>query len=187
MKRVCSIILLALCGEARAELRFTPQTGIYELDGFKFERVVLYDGSQRITYSPPLGWHYSGQDDRLILWPPHTAEAEAVVSRKKVSEAIPFDEEGMKRLTDEVLASLPPGARQVNIVSQIKDPVIIEHKSTYLCVVEYERGGSFWARSVLFLNRNATEELRFQLTSRRGDFPKLAKAFHASHFTWQNL
>lgn len=180
-------ILLCLSGVARAELLFNPQTGIYEMDGFKFERLVVYDGSQKITYSPPTGWRYSGQDDRLKLWPPHIPEAEALITRRKLAEVIPFDEAGIKRLTDEVIAALPPGSRQVNIISQVKDPVIIEQKGTYLCVVEYERSSVLWSRSVLFLNRSATEQLQFQLTSRREDFTKLEKAFQTSQFSWQNL
>jgi hypothetical protein len=180
------LLLLCLCGVAEAELQLTPQTGVYELDGFKFERVVLHDGAQPITYSPPAGWHYSGQGDQMMLWPPHIAEAEAVISRRKM-EVIPFDDQGIQRLTEGVLASLPSGVRQVNIVSQVKDPVVIERKGTYLMVVEYERGGVFWSRSVLFLNRSATEQMQFQLTSRKADFPKLEKAFQMSHFSWQNL
>jgi hypothetical protein len=185
--RKALLVLLCLSGGARAELLLNPETAIYELDGFKFERLVVYDGSHKITYSPPTGWHYSGQGDRLKLWPPHTPEAEAIVTRRKMAEVTPFDEAGIKRLTDEVVAALPPGARQVNIVSQIKDPVIIEQKGTYLCVVEYEQASVFWSRSVLFLNRSATEQLQFQLTSRRGDFASLEKAFQASQFSWQNL
>jgi len=181
------IVLLCLSGAARAELLLNPQTGIYEMDGFKFERLVVYDGSQKITYSPPTGWHSSGDDNQLKLWPPHTAEAEAVITRWKMAEVTPFDDAGMKRLTDEVVASLPPGARQVTIVSQVKDPVIIEHKGTYLCVVEYEKSSILWSRSVMFLNRSATEQLQFQLTSRRGDFAKLEKDFQTSQFSWQNL
>jgi hypothetical protein len=185
--RKALLVLLCLSGVARAELLFNPQTGIYELDGFKFERLVVYDGSHKITYSPPTGWHYSGQDDRLKLWPPQTTEAEAVITRRKMAEVTPFDEAGIKRLTDDVIAALPPDSRQVNIVSQVKDPVIIEHKGTYLCVVEYEKSSILWSRSVLFLNRSATEQLQFQLTSRRVDFAKLEKAFQESQFSWQNL
>jgi hypothetical protein len=181
------LVLLCLSGAARAELLFNPSTGIYELDGFKFERLVVYDGSHKITYSPPAGWRYSGQDDRLKLWPPHIAEAEALITRRNLAEVTPFDEAGIKRLTDEVIAALPPGARQVNIVSQVKDPVIIEHKGTYLCVVEYEHSSVFWSRSVMFLNRSAAEQLQFQLTSRRADFSKLEKDFQTSQFSWQNL
>jgi hypothetical protein len=185
--RKALLVFLCVAGVARAELLLNPQTGIYELDGFRFERLVVYDGSQKITYSPPAGWHSSGDDNQLKLWPPQIAEAEAVVTRWKMAEVTPFDDAGMKRLTDEVVAALPPGSRKVTIVSQVKDPVIIEHKGTYLCVVEYEKSSILWSRSVLFLNRSATEQLQFQLTSRRGDFAKLEKAFQTSQFSWQNL
>jgi hypothetical protein len=181
------VLLLCLSGVAQAELLLNPQTGVYDMDGFKFERLVVYDGSQKITYSPPMGWHYSGQDDRLKLWPPHGTEAEAIITRRKMAEVIPFDEAGIKSLTDDVVAALPPGSRRVKIVSQVKDPVIIEAKGTYLCVVEYEKSSTLWSRSVLFLNRSATEQLQFQLTSRREDFARLEKAFQESQFSWQNL
>lgn len=106
-------------------------------------------------------------------------EAEGGITRKKVDAVTPFDEAGIKLLTDEVIGGLPPGSRKVSIVSQVKDPVIIERKDTYLFVL--------WSQSVLFLYRSATEQMRFQFTSRKADFAKLESAFQASQFSWQNL
>ena len=181
------IVLLFAAATARADLELKPQTGVYDLDGFKFERLVFYDGPTKVTYSPPTGWHYAGDTSKLVLWPARVTEAEAVVTIRKAVEFPSFDAEGIKRLTDEAVASLPAGATRINIVSQTTDPVVIEQKGTYLCVIEYERESHLWSRSVLFLDRKPGEQIQFQLTCKRGDFPALHKAFQASQFTWQNL
>ncbi len=181
------LVLFFVAATVRGDLQFNPQTGVYDLDGIKFERLVFYDGPAKITYSPPVGWHYTGESNKLVLWPPRVTEAEASVTVRKAGEFPSFDADGIKRLTDEAVASLPSGATRINIVSQATDPVVIERKGTYLCVMEYERGGVLWSRSVLFLNRKPGEQIQFQLTCKHGDFAALERAFQASHFTWQNL
>ncbi len=187
MKRIFLWLFFAATTAAQADLQLKPQTDIYELDGFKFERLVFHDGSLSITYSPPTGWHYAGDDSKLVLWPPHGSEAEAVVTIHKGSSFPAFDAEGIKSLTDEAVAALPAGATQANIVSQATDPVVIERKGTFLCIIRYERGGYSWSRSLLFLNRKPGEQMQFQLTCKQADFAVLHKAFLGSHFTWQNL
>lgn len=171
---------------ARADLQLKPQTGEYELDGIKFRRVVFVDGEQRVTYTPPTDWEFSGSSDSFVLHPKQRSEAEAVISRVSLSKPQTFDDETMQRLSAEVSSSLPGGATHVEIVALEKNPVIIERKETFLVVVNYNFVGQPQTRSVMFLNRK-NEQMRFQLTCRRGDFQDLQKAFLGSHYSWQNL
>ena len=184
--KISCILLWLLGGLVRGELQLNPQSSEYEVEGFKFRRLVFFDGPQRITYAPPIGWDYVGHVDRITLRPPHNGEAEAVITRKSLADPAPFDQEGMKRLTEQALASLPEGSSSVAIVSQEKNPVMIEGKETFLLVLNYKQGGTLRSRSILFLNRNR-EQLQFQLICNRAQFPELQRAFQASHFSWQNL
>ncbi len=179
--------LFLLAAGARADLQLKPQTGEYELEGFKFTRVVFQDSNgERVTYSPPSDWEYTGDVDRFVLHPKQKTGAEAAITRASLSKPQVFDEETMKQLSAEAINSLPNGASQTEIVAQEKNPVLIERKETYLVVINYTLRGHPQSRSVMFVNR-ANEQLRFQLTCGRPDFKELQKAFLGSHFSWQNL
>ena len=82
----------------------------------------------------------------------------------------------MKKLTDEIVASAPPGRTDVTVVSQEKNPLMIERKETYLVVIAYKFYGGNYKRSVMFLNRGK-EQLRFEFVSLERDFPELERAF----------
>jgi hypothetical protein len=171
---------------AQGGLLLKPQTGEYELDGIKFRRVVFMDGEQRVTYAPPPDWEFSGDNDSFVLHPKRKSEAEAIVTHVNLPKPQVFDDETMLHLTAEVSNSLPAGATHPQLVAVEKNPVIIEHKETFLVVINYDFVGQPQTRSVMFLNRT-NEQIRFQLTCRRGDFKELQKAFLGSHFSWQNL
>jgi hypothetical protein len=181
---VSVVCLFASLG--RANLNLTPETAEYELDGVKLHQLVFHDGDQHITYTPPPGWQYRSSDHRFILQPPHGSGAEAVISLVKLAQPQTFDDATMKRLLDEVLASLPSSAKDVAVVSDVKNPLLIERKETFLVVVNYNLYGSPCATSVMFLNRQ-NEQVRFQLTCPRSSFPSLQRSFQTSHYSWQNL
>jgi hypothetical protein len=180
------LLLLLVAGSARAELRFSFRLQETELDGVKLRQLVFSDGGKLVTYGPPRGWQYFGEDDRLRLLPPAGQPGEAVVTRARLVQPQAFDEPTMKRLTDEVVASVPNGAKRVTVVSQQKNPLLIEQKETYLVIVSFELYGTPQGRSVLFLNRQG-EQLQFQLTCPQAKFADLQKQFFGSQFSWQNL
>ena len=181
-----SLLGCLLITSARAELDLTPKLSEYELDGVTFKQLAFSDGSKIVTYAPPRGWDYSGSAAQLILQPPNKAEAEATITKGTLSQPAGFDEETVKKLVQEVTASVPDGSTNVQLVSQEKNPLMIERKETFLFILRYNfRGGAF-NRSILFLNRGK-EQIRFQLTSRQADFKELQKAFLGSQYSWQNL
>jgi hypothetical protein len=181
---VVPLLLAASC--ARAELHFTFQSQDSDLDGVKLHQLVFSDGDRQVKYAPPRDWQYFGDENRLRLVPPRGQTGEATVTRTKLQQPQKFDEVTMKRLAEEVIASAPPGARRVSMVSQEKDHLLIEGKETFLVVVKFELYGMTQMRSVMFLNRE-TDQIRFQLTCPEPSFAQLEKQFLASHFTWQNL
>jgi hypothetical protein len=180
------LLYLTFAGCAHAELRFTFQVQETDLDGIKLRQLVFSDGLKQVSYAPPRGWQYFGGDDRLRLLPPAGQPGEAVISRTKLVQPQVFDDATIKRLTDEVVASVPGGAKRVSVILREKNRLLIDQKETLLVVVNFELYGTPQSRSVMFLNRPG-EQIQFQLTCPETKFAELQKQFLGSQFSWQNL
>jgi hypothetical protein len=187
MDRTLTLAVSALLfvESARADLQLTPTLTEYELDGVKLQHLVFPDGGQRVMYTPPRGWKYVGGDNLLVLHPPE-ARAEATIARTSLSREAMFDEATSKLLTDEVVASARGEGKNVTIVSQEKNPLLIERKETLLVIIKYDFNGKPYLRSVMFLNRKK-EQLRLQLTAPQENFASLQETVRRSYFSWQNL
>jgi hypothetical protein len=180
------LLTAVLTVSARAELQLTPSVIEGEGDGITFKELAFSDGESKITYLPPRGWDYSGSAAQLTLRPPGKAQAEAVITRVPLSEPGKFDDESLKKLIDQTIGMIPQGSENVTIVSQERNPVVIDRKETFLLVLSYRLFGQMYNRSILFLNRG-NEQLRFQLVARETDFKELQSAFFHSLFSWENL
>jgi hypothetical protein len=181
-----SAALISTAGLVYANLDLTPRQQEYELEGVTLHQVVFADGQQQVTYAPPRNWECSGNGNRFVLHPAAGSSAEAEITATKSEGAEGFDDASIKRLTDEVLASVPRGASNVVLVSQQRNPLLIGRKETFLVVISYDYYSQPYQRSVMFLNRK-NEQIRFQLTCYRDAFRELQKAFESSHYSWQNL
>jgi hypothetical protein len=182
---VTSLVLLT--STLAADLHLTPRSVDYTLDGVKLTMVAFSDGSGKsVTYSPPSGWEYSGSLAKLTLRPPNKPQAEGTISTVSVQEAKAFDDETTKKLVDSVLASVPQGSTDITLLSQEKNPLMIERKETFLVVIGYTFYGAHYRRSVMFLNRGK-EQMRFEFVSLERDFAELQRAFIGSQYSWQNL
>lgn len=180
------LILISLAGLARADLELTPRLEQYDLDGVQLRQLVFTDGDRRVTYTPPKNWEYSGGGSRFVLHPASQAAAEAVIAVTKLPTAEVFDQTTTKRMSDEVLGSVPRGATNVTLVSQQLNPLLIERKETFLVVISYDYYSLPYAKSAMFLIRK-NDQVRFELTCNRAAFQDLQKAFMSSHYSWQNL
>ena len=180
-----SLLGCLLINSTYAQLDLTPKPSQYELDGVTFKQLAFSDGSKTVTYTPPRGWDYSGNAAQLTLQPPGKEQAEAKISKVTLSQPASLDEETVKKLVQEVMGSVPNGTN-IQLVSQQKNPLMIERKETFLVILSYDLYGGVYNRSILFLNRGK-EQIRFQLTSRQADFKELQKAFLGSQYSWQNL
>jgi hypothetical protein len=180
---VCSFLAIL---SAKAELLLSPSLAEYELDGVKLKQLAFADGDKKVFYQSPHGWDYSGSASQLTLRPPNKAQAEATISRIPLPEPTSFDEKTVRKLVEEAIASVPKGSTNVELVSQEKNPVMIERKETLLVTLTYNFYGQAYGRSIMFLNR-AKDQIRFQLTCRQADFKDLQKVFLKSQYSWQNL
>ena len=180
-----ALAVALLASSATASLQLTPTEASEECDGVKLHCLAFFEGSKRITYSPPRGWQYSGGGDRFVLRPNQKGNAEAII-RIVATKPPAFDEAGIKRLRDFAVSSLPPASVHAAVVSAEKCPLVIERKETFLITVEFESYGVAYTRALMFLNRE-NDQVQFQLTCARADFAQLQREFMASHFSWQNL
>src|ERR1700704_1168378 len=171
---------------ARAELLLTPSIDEYELDGAKLKQLAFQDGGKKVTYQSPRGWDYSGTATQLTLRPPKKTQAEATITLIPLSAPGAFDAETLKKLVADPAALAPKGSQNVVIVSQEKNPFLMNRKETFLVILNYDFYGESYSRSILLLNRER-EQLRFQLTSRKADFKALQQAFLSSQYSWHNL
>jgi len=181
-----AVIAVLLIVSARAELQLTPSVVQYELDGVKLKQLAFSDGAKQVTYQAPRGWEYSGSATQLTLRPPNKPQAEATITRIPLPQAGSFDDESLKKLVTEAVASVPKGSENVTLVSQEKNPLLINRKETFLITLAYDFYGASYSRSILFLNRG-NEQIRFQLTCSQADFKELQKAFLGSQYSWRNL
>jgi hypothetical protein len=169
-----------------AELLLTPKISEYDLDGIKLHQLAFSDGGKTVTYQSPRGWEYSGNSTQLTLRPPKKAQAEATITRVPLSQPGNFDEESLKKLVSEAIAMVPKGSTDIAVVSQEKNPLMIQRKETFLVTLTYSFYGQKYGRSILILNRG-NEQIRSQLTCHQADFEELQRAFLRSQYTWQHL
>jgi hypothetical protein len=181
-----AVIAALLISSARAELQLTPSVVQYELDGVKLKQLAFSDGTKQVTYQAPRGWEYSGSATQLTLRPANKPQAEATITRIPLAEPGSFDDESLKRLVTEAVASVPKDSENVTVVSQEKNPLLMNRKETFLITLAYDFYGATYSRSILFLNRGK-EQIQFQLTCREADFKELQKAFLGSQYSWRNL
>ncbi len=171
---------------AHAELLLMPKVSEYKADGATFKHLEFSDDEKKVTYQSPRGWDYSGSATQLTLRPPNKPQAEATITRVPLSQPGSFDDESLKKLVSEAVALLPKGSENTSVVSQEKNPLMIQGKETFLITLSYTFYGQKYGRSILILNR-VNEQIRSQLTCREADFKELHRAFLGSQYSWQNL
>ena len=177
---------LAFAASAQADLSLMPALEDVVGDGGKFKQLVFCDGNKKVIYQPPAGWDYSGSQTQLTLRPPNKPNSAVVVVRTPLASPGLFDDKSLEELVTAACALVPKGSEDIVVISQERNPLIIDSKETFLLQLSYTFYGEKFRRSILFLNRG-NEQMRFQLTCREGDFKELQAAFFRSLYTWQNL
>ena len=73
----------------------------------------------------------------MTLRPPNKAQAEATITRIPLSQPGSFDEESLKKLVSEAIALVPKGSANISVVSEEKNPLMIQRKETFLITLSY--------------------------------------------------
>ncbi|MEY2556750.1 MAG: hypothetical protein QOE34_175 [Verrucomicrobiota bacterium] len=169
---------------AQAAVDFTPGTGQTVLDGLKFPFLIFHENGKQISYEQPAGWKYSGDSSHIRFTPPNLAQAQADIDQSSLPAPQDFNDETMKALQQKTLSSIPPGSAKAAIVTEEKNPILVNGHETYEVTVGYEAFGREFQTSVLYLNLPDTQ-LRFRATALKADFEKVHRAFRGSVFSWQ--
>jgi hypothetical protein len=164
---------------AFAGIDFTPTAGERTFEGIKFPELYFREKDRKVSYEQPRGWKYSGDSSRIRFTPPDVAQAFGEISQTPLPAPQNFDEPTMKRLQDQVLASLPPDSRNVAILSTEKNPLVINARETFEVTVAYELYSERYHQSVLFMSLPDTQ-ITFRFVARKPDFEKLHRTFRKS-------
>jgi hypothetical protein len=178
------IALLFVTSTCLAAIDLDPVPGERILDGIKFPQLSFKQDGKKIVYEQPRDWTYSGGGGSIKFTPPHLAQAQAEIDQSPLQKPQNLDEETVKALQAQVLASVPPNSQKVTLVSEEKNPLLINNNETYAVTISYIAFGQEFQRSVLFLNLPDTQ-VRFRVTTRKADFEKVNRAFRGSLFSWQ--
>ena len=176
---------LLVCA-ARADIDLTPRPSVYLAEGIRMPNLLFSDGKNQIAYTPPADWKCEGDASRLLLLPKNKIQAEASIEKAPAPITPAFDEDGMKKLTQQVVASLPKGSQRIVVVSEEKDPLRINGKETFEVTVSSVFFGQAVTTSVVFCTRG-TEQLEFKLFCHTADFAELSKAFRRSLYSFQGF
>jgi hypothetical protein len=183
MKRIClTLIWLGLIQNTFAGFDFTPTPAERTLEGIVFKQVIFHQDSRAIAYEPPRGWTCTGDAAKMTLVPPNLSLAQCTIEQAPLSAPQSFDAVTTKQLQQQVIASLPSGSENVQLISEEQSPLRINQQETYGVTLSYRFYGQDYETCVLFANIGNTQ-LHFRTVARKKDFEQVQRAFRASLFT----
>jgi hypothetical protein len=167
---------------AAGPIDFTPTTEQRQLEGITFPEVIFHQDGHAISYEPPRGWTFVGNEARLTLAPPNTSQAQASLEQAALPSPQIFDEQTVEQLRSLVLGSLPPDAQNVQLVAAESNPVRINQQDSYEITASYTYLGQAYQVSVIFANLGDLQ-VRCRIVTRKENFEELRRAFRGSLFT----
>src|SRR5207244_3966162 len=112
--------------------------------------------------------------------------SKAVIEQVPLQAPMPFDEETIKSLQGEMIKALPKESQDASVARVEKNPLLIDNQETLEITVSYYFVGLNRMKSILFVNLGGSQ-LRFALSSLKGDFEDTHELFRRSYYTWQWL
>ena len=183
-KSTIAIISLTAAFAVRGAIDLTPSAAEYVSLGIKYRQLIFQDNKRRIEYELPTGWSFDGSANQLHLKPVGKNFAEAVITATQLDKPQPLDDNMVKLLGQQVIASLPVGSQFAKVEEEIANPVLLGGNASFEVTASYQSTGEKFFRSVLFVNLRNTQ-LVFRLTARKDDFQALHRDFKVSILSWQ--
>ncbi|HEY2713297.1 MAG TPA: hypothetical protein VGI60_12340 [Chthoniobacterales bacterium] len=187
MKRIClTLVWLSLLNNALAGFDFTPTPAERTLEGVVFKQVIFHQDDHAVAYEPPRGWTCIGDKSKMTLVPPNLSLVQCTIDQVPLPAPQSFDAVTTKQLQQQVIASMPSGSENIQLVSEEQNPVRINQQESYAVTMSYRFYGQDYETSVLFANLGNTQ-LHFRTVALKKDFEAVRRAFRASLFTlsWQ--
>jgi hypothetical protein len=97
-----------------------------------------------------------------------------------------FDPESVKAFKTELEKLLPKGVERVEWSDDEPNQMLMNRHPTYRIALSYSLYGQRFMTTVVYCNF-ALEQMRFKITCRESDFPRLYEDFRRSLFTFQGL
>src|SRR6266705_6150941 len=172
-KCTITVVFLAIAAaSADAGIDLTPTAVEYTSEGIKYQRLIFQQDKRRVEYNPPPGWTFRGSVERLQLTPTEKHFAEALIEAVPLTKPQPLDEKVIKALEQQFISSVPSGSQFVTVVSEERNPLLLDGTPTFEVTVSYELIGEKFLKSALFVNLSDTQ-LIFRLAARKDDFDAL--------------
>jgi hypothetical protein len=182
-KSTIALISLVAAFTARGAIDLTPSAAEYVSLGIKYRQLIFEDNKRRIEYELPTNWSFDGVSNQLHLKPPGKSFAEAAITAVPLDRPQPLDDETVKLLGQQIIASLPVGSQFAKVEEEIANPVLLGGNASFEVTVSYQSMGEKFFRSALFVNLRDTQ-LVFRLTARKDDFQALHREFKVSILSW---
>jgi hypothetical protein len=177
-----ALLIATVLTTARAAIELPPTPHESTCEGFTHKELHFKDGKRQAVYQLPKGWAFRPREDGVKLVPPDSF-ADAVILAGAQPGSQPLDEKGIEEGKQEFLRTLPPGSQLVTIVSEQRNPVLLDNKPSYEVIATYQLMGEHFVRSALF-TKSLDTQVTFRLTARKSDFEKLHQAFRISILSW---
>jgi hypothetical protein len=185
-KSIIAVGFVVIAAIAKAGIDLTPTPMEYMSEGIKYQKLIFRNDQQRVEYDPPPGWSFRGSADRVQLTPTKKRFAEALIEAVPLAGPQPLDEKVVKALEQQFISSLPSGSQFVTVVSEERNPVLLDGSPTFEVTACYQLIGEKFLKSALFVNLPDTQ-LIFRLAARKDDFEALHADFKRSILSWHRV
>jgi hypothetical protein len=179
-------LFLTIALTAKSGIDLTPFADEYISEGIKYQKLTFRRDKQRVEYNPPPGWSFRGSAERVQLTPPKRRFAEALIEALPLAAPQRLDETVIKALEQQFISSLPSDSQFVTVVTEERNPVLLDGSPTFEVIVSYQLIGEKFLKSALFVNLSDTQ-LIFRLAARKDDFDALHSDFKRSILSWHGV
>jgi hypothetical protein len=177
-------LLACIAPRLACAIDFTPRYVNEVEDGIPVHRMFFADAGRHIFFTPPGGWDATGSKSAVVLSPKNSAKAYIKIECSSDEEIPPFDEKGLKIYRQAAEDLLPREAKDLEILSENKNPVVINDWSGFEITYAFMAYGYPFYKSVGFINIGNNRQIRLVVEARRSEFGSLYKAAQVSLCSW---
>jgi hypothetical protein len=186
VSKVITLLVMVGAGVAQAaNLDLTPIPHLSPIEGGQVEDFAFRNGTDIVIFQAPPRWQASG-DATHATFRPALPGAEITISARPKPQSSSFDEDTLKALKAELLASLPRDAARAEWGDDQPSLVRLNRHDTYRIELAYSSSNQRFKTTVVYCNF-AAQQLRFQLTCRETDYNDLYTGFKVSVSSLQGL
>lgn len=165
---------------------FTLNTVRVEEDGFtRDQSYFTRDAQMKIGIRIPPQWTALGNANALVLTSNTFTECAVRLEPSGLTPATPFDEKGLEIYRKLILADAPAGATGVRFVEEKTNPLPIFHWIDHEFTLEYSLFGRLFTRGVIFINLDATQQMRLTAVGPKTTFGQVHDAGYQLLQSWQ--